>query len=138
MPAAHLSKSYQDSFRRLSLTECSTYLTWNWSFSLTLDSISTGGGLQITIADVNISDPVETWDEGGTQSHPTAIIDTIKSAVGPMRTAITDYEQTVRDVLKNQGTFIFPGSGTFQLSQPTFNNNGDLLVDVDYLPPTSQ
>jgi hypothetical protein len=85
-------------------------------FQLTIDSVSTGGGLQITIADVNVSNPVETWDDGGTESYPTAIIDTVKSAEVPMRTAIMDYEQSVRDVLKNQGTFIFPGSGTFQLS----------------------
>lgn len=51
---------------------------------------------------------------------------------------MTDTLKIVKDNLaklfKTSGDFVYPGNGQLMFKDPEFNNRGDLLAVVDYLP----
>ena len=47
-------------------------------------------------------------------------------------TSSTDFTSSINQGLNGQKKFIFPGSGTFDISDPIFSDAGDLLLGLVY------
>ncbi|KAH7240280.1 uncharacterized protein BKA55DRAFT_577254 [Fusarium redolens] len=43
-----------------------------------------------------------------------------------------DTAKQLSDALNGQGRFVFPGGGTFDIKDPIFSNNGDVLIGLSY------
>lgn len=119
-------------------------ITLNWSFSIQMKEISSvdatspglvPGGLTVVLGDENI--PTEAHKEGhsdwgSAQTTPDGAANDIVKAVKTM-----DIEQIAKDIvggISGLGHFVLPGNGTFKMTNPMFNNNGDLLCHLEYLP----
>jgi hypothetical protein len=50
-----------------------------------------------------------------------------------LRTAVTRLTSNLNRALRLQNKFILPGAGVFAMKHPTFNDRGDLLVELQYL-----
>ncbi|KAF5026752.1 hypothetical protein F66182_1171 [Fusarium sp. NRRL 66182] len=106
-----------------------------WSLTITLSTIKLG---ELSVA-IDYSTPTleykysstqDFWDWGGAQkaSYENAATTALKSGVD-----ISSIKQDLTDALNNQAKFVFPGAGDFFMKNPTYNQQGDLLVNLSYI-----
>jgi hypothetical protein len=123
----------------------SVEITLNWSFTIQMKEISAvdatspgivPGGLTVVLGDVNV--PTEAHQEGhdsgwgSAQSTPDGAANDIAAAVKSMN--ISQIATDIVGGISGLGHFVLPGNGTFKMTNPVFNNNGDLLCHLEYLP----
>lgn len=127
------------------LTPCDRAdITSDWSFDLEMAQITSTaetnqdlvpGGLLIKLidpADANVRVDAHGSDWGGAMSAPDGAGDAIRGAIKGLD--LQSLAKNVEKGLSGLGHFILPGNGTFSMSSPTFNNNGDFLCHLNYLP----
>ncbi|KAF7586254.1 hypothetical protein BBP40_009191 [Aspergillus hancockii] len=112
-----------------------------WSTTITLNAVDDGGlSMTLDLSDKNFqvsSDPLEYRMEGGywptkddvegqQSTLENTLITNLKNS--PLKTT----EAQLQNDLNSSARFVVPGQGTFRYSNPMFNDNGDLLIEVDY------
>jgi len=94
----------------------------------------TFGGLKVDVKMTKNPDPadVRTESSGGgmVQTPPDGIKDDLSRDF--LSNHVDNIRARVEDALSGQNRFVFPGNGVFSFSNPLFNYNGDLLVNVEY------
>ncbi|KAF8253325.1 hypothetical protein K440DRAFT_657304 [Wilcoxina mikolae CBS 423.85] len=108
----------------------------DWHFDMTLNSVHDGS------LEVKVTDPVVTpsRDDGGDLlgklensigGNISSIASDIESNI--LRGLQTDtWKSQIENALNGQQHFVFPGGGTFDMKNPMFNNEGDLIVELTY------
>ncbi|KAL2821454.1 hypothetical protein BDW59DRAFT_164189 [Aspergillus cavernicola] len=112
-----------------------------WETAISLNAVD-DGGLAISL-DLNDSNFKVSWDPlkysmvGST--YPTR--ESVEAKQSTLQnTLITELrnsplravEAQLQKDLNNSARFVVPGQGTFHYKNPMFNDNGDLLIEVDY------
>lgn len=111
-----------------------------WEFELTMNSIDPAdpgtpgdtGGLKITLKSTT-APAVSTDQDGSLMSPPTWIRDNLQSTASKVAELIGGYEGNLALALARRNRFVFPANGTFNMFNPVFNNNLDLLVGLTYI-----
>ncbi|TAQ89927.1 hypothetical protein B7494_g1787 [Chlorociboria aeruginascens] len=121
--------------------------SFNWTYAVQLFAVSSGGELSSTVTYTKNEKPALTatitiegvlvrgiasnqneqerqdWDK-----YQSLLKDTIENRMP----SSTDFTSTINRGLNSQKKFIFPGGGTFDMSDPLFNEAGDLLLGLVY------
>lgn len=84
------------------------------------------------ISDVKV-DVDASGSSWGTNSAPDGAASDISNAI--KNTDLADIAKKIEAGISGLAHFILPGNGTFSMTKPTFNNDGDFLCRLDYLPP---
>jgi hypothetical protein len=114
-------------------------------------SKTSAGGLVTKVSFTNKPTVTSHHDEGGDMTPLNGIGGEIEGATTTMGGVISDIEGKIQDALGKQNRFVFPvstsrsrlgeqadmvqGNGSFDMSNPQLNANGDLLVEINYVPP---
>lgn len=114
----------------------------DWSFDIKMSEISAvdatapglvPGGISTTIQNINIPDPVlGTENSWGVQSAPDGAKDAVSDAVKSID--FQGISNAIQAGLSGAGHFVLPGNGTFKMTRPRLNANGDFLCHLEYLP----
>lgn len=104
-----------------------------WRLVISLDTIVGGNlGVKIVAAKPELTYQRGTtndfWYAKGSRDYETQIRDTLTREMH-----LEKLETDLAGILNGQGTLVFPGSGEFTQKNPTFTQNGDLLVDLEYV-----
>ncbi|QRV95145.1 hypothetical protein RhiJN_23163 [Ceratobasidium sp. AG-Ba] len=108
------------------------YFEQHWSITIKFESVEKGG--LVAKAEKYIEEPRISSDKNGhafaqdDMMHAQQLKDIIGNAL--------NMEKTIEDInriFSGPWDFYFPGSGVFLLKSPKFNNEGDLLVELDYV-----
>jgi hypothetical protein len=92
------------------------------------------GGLAINlvnVAEINFNDD-RSGSSWGPNSAPDGAADDIRHAITGI--GFQDIAKSIEAGLSGLGHFILPGNGTFAMTDPVFNTNGDFLCQLKYLP----
>ncbi|KAF9775979.1 hypothetical protein IL306_005887 [Fusarium sp. DS 682] len=121
-----------------------------WTATITLQAIENGGDLDVK---VTTDEPkVESSFDGDSLSvldkipllknFGKALQDKLEAARNEVPALVKDHiskfmaaqntAKQLSDALNGQGRFIFPGGGTFDMKDPIFSNNGDVLIGLSY------
>jgi urease gamma subunit len=122
-----------------------THVNITWTTDLIFRSVSSGGlqvAAQNTAPIISVTNEVK---EGGALSdvlkalRDLCKIDNVKDEVNKLvkefiqKTIVWDgISKSIEKALNGQNKFIFPGGGTFEMKDPIFNNNCDLLIGLSY------
>lgn len=78
---------------------------------------------------------VNAWtDHTGNMSYPSGIGDGMKGKLDDTTAILSQLEKELSEALKYEHMLVLPAQGTFYMRNPVLNNNGDLLVDLEYKP----
>ncbi|KAF4343597.1 hypothetical protein FBEOM_2507 [Fusarium beomiforme] len=121
-----------------------------WTTTLTLRSIETGGGLEVEVS-VKRSDPENTFqtvthgafdDVPFLKSFTEDLKASLKDASDKIPGLLSRYldafvaaqntAEQLSKALNGQSRFIFPGGGTFDMKDPIFSTNKDVLIGLSY------
>ena len=121
--------------------------TFSWKYTVQLAAVSSGGELTSTVtysknekpalASTITSKGVITRGIGSNQTNQekedwNKYQDILKGTIVNRMTSSTDFTNSINQGLNGQKKFIFPGGGTFDISDPIFSDAGDLLLGLVY------
>jgi hypothetical protein len=121
-----------------------------WTTTITLQAIENGGGLDVKVTNnvpnVDCSfdgDSLSVLDEipllknfakdlkDKLEAAKRAVLGMVRNHISKFMMA-QDTAKQLSDALNGQGRFVFPGGGTFDIKDPIFSNNGDVLIGLSY------
>jgi hypothetical protein len=121
--------------------------TFNWKYAVQLAAVSSGGELTSTVTYTkNEKPPLASTITSrgvlvrGIGSNQTSeekanwdkYQDILRGTIENRMTSSTDFTNSINQGLNGQKKFIFPGGGTFDMSDPIFSDAGDLLLGLVY------
>lgn len=113
----------------------------NWSFDLVMEQTivdadgnalgGVPGGITTYLRNIQKGEPTcVTSSKWGTNPPPEGISETIKAGIEALN--IAAIAQTIEKGLSGAGSFVLPGNGSFDMTEPILNNNGDWLCKLTY------
>lgn len=94
------------------------------------------GGLQVSIDTLSFPTPSTDGDshKGMTSSIPDGANNDAKNIMSGIEIEVQGLVKVIQDALQGAGKLVLPGNGSYAITNPMFNNDGDLLCDIKYLP----
>ena len=121
--------------------------TFSWKYTVQLAAVISGGELTSTVTYSKNEKPalastitLKGVIEQGIGSNRTKqekenwdnYQELLKTTIVNRMTSSTDFTNSINQGLNGQKKFIFPGGGTFDMSDPIFSDAGDLLLGLVY------
>ncbi|KAJ6489740.1 hypothetical protein C8R45DRAFT_929058 [Mycena sanguinolenta] len=105
-----------------------------WSFAFTLNDVANGGlGLSIAAETPAVTIKAVLTIGDKPDDADSDYEDKLRRAVEQMVSgSAPGLEWAVDNAFNHQSQFVFPGSGTFFMKDPTFNESGDIVVGLVY------
>jgi hypothetical protein len=129
----------------------SANIDYKWAFQISMTDVgSTNIGPGLVPGGISVNLSYDGTKADGSKDIPdNATVQGSSSGWGTMSSpdgAAGDIATTMKNIgmatiatnivggISGLGHFILPGNGTFSMSKPMFNNNGDFLCHLEYLP----
>lgn len=119
--------------------------TFHWKYTVTLATISTGTSTSSIVYSIDKPNLTSMITEkgilirgiGSNQTEQESVKwknyeELLKGTIKDRMTNSTDFTNKINEGLNGQTRFIFPGNGTFDMSDPVFSQAGDLLLGLVY------